>query len=261
MEPKEAVAALSRGLTTVPVSSRSPVLQAELASGFSLLTFSFSKEKGPSGRYGSDKPDCGSFGIESCPVWLPDGFFWLTFSFSKEKVRGQDFQTGQWLPQGMRRREYRPWMTALRLPSGAPVRLNPPWNLQRPLRCDDANVHGVPDNIRAPHIRRPYSDSFASTVAVQSPDQDLAHGVPRVVVVGTRSGGSLAKAELGPPGVADAVARVPTTASTSRSIHNPSASAPSSVPVSTSPLLHGKCPYIYAWCVALGLGIGRIGDG
>lgn len=72
--------------------------------------------------------------------------------------------------------------TALRLPSGAPVRSNPPWYRHRPLSCVDTNVHAFPDISRAPQMARPSDSSSASTTATQSAVHDLAQGLPRGVV-------------------------------------------------------------------------------
>jgi hypothetical protein len=74
-------------------------------------------------------------------------------------------------------------MTALRLPGGAPVRSNPPWNGQRPEEWPDSLVQGVASGRRAPQMRRLSSVSFSLTAASQSLVQERAQGVPRVVSV------------------------------------------------------------------------------
>lgn len=75
-------------------------------------------------------------------------------------------------------------MTWLRLPGGAQVRSKPPWNGQRPEGWSDWLQQGVPSGRRAPQIRWLRSRSVASTVAIQSLDQERAQGVPRVVCLG-----------------------------------------------------------------------------
>jgi hypothetical protein len=74
-------------------------------------------------------------------------------------------------------------MYALRLPGGAPVRSNPPWNRQRPVGWFEGSSQGAPSRVRAPQMRRPSFASAASTRASQAESQDLAVGVPRAVVL------------------------------------------------------------------------------
>ena len=68
------------------------------------------------------------------------------------------------------------------LPSGAPVRSKPPWNLQRPEVCVEVRVQGVPAGVRAPQMRRFSRVSVSLTSWIQSGVQDFAWGVPCVVV-------------------------------------------------------------------------------
>ena len=49
-------------------------------------------------------------------------------------------------------------------------------------------MQGAPDMRRAPQMRRPYKDSLASTVAIQSSDHESARGVPRGVAVAVCTG-------------------------------------------------------------------------